>query len=296
MNVKKRNYCDSEIDNLLSLRASQLKLNELLKNKSIPNNIPIHLSLGHESIAVALNRLMKLQDKLSLTHRNCIYNLARTNSLEEVLKYYFQKETNSKSFMGSMNLAIPGTGILYSSSILGNNLSLSLGFAMNNKFRKNNGISIAVSGDGAIEEGAFWEYILFAKSHKLQTLLLIENNNYSLASSISQRRAEINVLEIASSLEIPFFKTSANDYLNLKDVLKNAIKTSISGPSIIEIDVTTFNRHAGPTPGWHNDTNIISLDNGLLLGDYSNDPIYNLKKTIGNKKYDFYKNKVLEVI
>ena len=70
----------------------------------------------------------------------------------------------------------------------------------------------------ALLKKVLWEYILFAKSHKLQTLLLIENNNYSLASSISQRRAEINVLEIASSLEIPFFKTSANDYLNLKDV------------------------------------------------------------------------------
>ena len=119
--------------------------------------------------------------------------------------------------------------------------------------------------------------MLTAKSHKLQTLLLIENNNYSLASSISQRRAEINVFEIASSLEIPFFKTSANDYLNLKDALKEAIKAAISGPSIIEIDVTTFNRHAGPTPGWPDDTNIISLENGLLLGDSSNDPIYNLK-------------------
>ena len=37
--------------------------------------IPIHLALGHETIAVSVDAVMQEQDALFLTHRNVHYNL-----------------------------------------------------------------------------------------------------------------------------------------------------------------------------------------------------------------------------
>ena len=57
--------------------------NELLKKGVF--KIPVHLALGHESIAVAVDNVMKENDSLFLTHRNIHYNLARMCSLKEEL-------------------------------------------------------------------------------------------------------------------------------------------------------------------------------------------------------------------
>ena len=61
-----------------------------------------------------------------------------------------------------MNLAMKNTNIIYSSSILGNNLAVGIGIAFNKKLKNNKGYVYVLSGDGAVEEGIFWESLLLA--------------------------------------------------------------------------------------------------------------------------------------
>ena len=130
------------IEQVLQVRLSQMLINEEYKNGKF--KIPIHLGFGHESISVAVSNIMKKNDELILSHRNASYNLARIKKLKPIIDEYLLKSSglmNSKT--GSMNLINPKLGIIYSSSILGNNFSVAVGVSMAQKIsNKNNSVAI----------------------------------------------------------------------------------------------------------------------------------------------------------
>ena len=61
---------ESIIYNLYKLRYGQLIINE--HNKSGNFSIPIHLAIGHEAIALAVDNNITKDDRLILSHRNMI--------------------------------------------------------------------------------------------------------------------------------------------------------------------------------------------------------------------------------
>src|SRR3989344_9143191 len=143
-------------EQILRLRFNQMIINEKYKNKEFV--IPIHLALGHEAIAVCVDTIMEDCDQFVLSHRNIHYNLAREKNLKcEIDEFLLKKEGLAKGQLGSMNLTNEKKGIMYASSILGNNLSVAAGLAFGKKVKKESGVVIVVTGDGAIEEGSFYE-------------------------------------------------------------------------------------------------------------------------------------------
>ena len=182
------NISDNDVlENILEVRIAQLLINEEYKEGKF--KIPIHLGFGHESISVAVSRIMQNDDKLILTHRNAAYNLARVRKLKPVLNEYLLKsEGMNGGKIGSMNLLNSELGVIYSSSILGNNFGVAVGVAMAERILDKSNITIILAGDGAIEEGSFHESLLMLKSLELSSLVIIENNEWSMSTRISERR------------------------------------------------------------------------------------------------------------
>ena len=277
---------------VLKLRLAQIIVNE--KYKAGKFKIPIHLALGHEAIAVAVNYVMEPNDLLLLSHRNIAYNLARLGSLKPIIDEYFLKPTgimNGK--MGSMNLINPKKGIVYSSSILGNNFAVAVGISMAQKIRKQNGLTIVLGGDGAIEEGSFHESLLMSKSLQSSILFIIENNEWSMSTCIYERRHSINLEKLTSAYDIKYEKLVGNDPYNYIENLTKLKKQALEDqtPICVEVAVTTLgdwklktpefpdgkfvNYHAGPTPS------IKIEDWPKPIKNSDEDPMYVL-----NKYYD----------
>jgi pyruvate dehydrogenase E1 component alpha subunit len=274
---------------ILRLRLAQMIINEEYKNGKF--KIPIHLDFGHESIAVALIHVMKDQDKLILSHRNVAYNLAREKSIKPILDEYFLKSTgimNGK--VGSMNLINPARGIIYSSSILGNNFSVGAGIALAQKMSDVNGITIILGGDGSIEEGSFHESLIMYKTLKLSVLIIIENNEWSMSTKINERRIPINISKLTESFQIRYVKLSGNDPFTYIKELEEIREYSLreKTPVCIEVTVNTLgdwrmktpeqpdgkliNYHAGPTPS-------VDLNNWPNpLRENEDDPVFVLTK------------------
>ena len=159
-------------EEVLKVRYGQLIINEHYKNKAF--KIPIHLALGHEAIAIAVKTVMQEDDCLALTHRNVHYNLAKTGLLKsEIDEYLLKEEGLASGRLGSMNLANEEEGVMYTSSILGNNLGVAAGLALASKV-KGDGLTIVITGDGAMEEGSFYETLLFLKSNNLSTIIIVD--------------------------------------------------------------------------------------------------------------------------
>ncbi len=250
---------------ILRLRLSQMIVNE--KYKAGAFKIPIHLALGHEAIAVAVDAVMGKNDLLVCSHRNMHYNLARTKALKPILdEYLLKKEGLAKAELGSMNLANPEKNLVYSSSILGNNLPVATGLALGQRVKQNNGLVIVESGDGAIEEGAFYESLLFMKSNLLAALVVVENNGWSMHTRIPERRSDIDLLKLTASLGADYKKLNGNDpyeYIEeLKTIKEHVLKNKT--PTVLEVDIHTLggwyvevgsnkegrfiHPHAGPLP------------------------------------------------
>ena len=288
---------------ILKNRMYQIWINQKYKEKKF--KIPIHLALGHEAIAIAINKVMSTKDNLILTHRNIAYNLARIGSLKPILnEYLLEKNGLMKGKLGSMNLINPNKGILYSSSILGNNFAVAIGVSLSHEMHRSEGITIVLGGDGSIEEGSFHESLLMLKSLNLSTLVIIENNEWSMSTRIHERRHPINLQKFCEAYDIKYVKLEGNNpfsYIEILESLReNSLKTK--SPICIEVMVTTLgdwtmetpdspngkfiNYHAGPTPG-------VDLSHGLLpIRKTNEDPIYVLEKIFERTELDQIKNQV----
>lgn len=283
---------NSLAENILRIRIGQMMVNENYKNGEF--KIPLHLAFGHETIAVAIDEIMDNEDKLILTHRNIAYNLARLGKLRPIMDEYFLKSTgldNAKS--GSMNLINPKHGLIYTSSILGNNFSVAVGVAMSQKIKHENGITIVLGGDGSLEEGSFHESILMFKSLNLSGLLVIENNEWSMATKISERRIPIDLETFAKSYDVRYIRLSGNDPLDYIQELKNLKEYSKKNNELvcIELMVNTLgdwtmtndqypdgkfiNYHAGPAP------TVDVKACPALIKENNSDPIFVLINLIG---------------
>lgn len=273
---------------LLRIRLSQFIVNEMYKKGAF--KIPIHLALGHEAIAVAVDSVMEPKDQLILSHRNIHYNLARVDSLKaEIDEYLLREEGLAHGYLGSMNLINEARGIVYSSSILGNNLAVAAGFAIAKSIKKDEGVVFVVTGDGAMEEGSFYESLIFEKSNSLPVVTIIENNQWSLATRIEERRCHIDIQKLTESLGIPFEQFSSNDsceYIERLLALR-LIALSQKTPMCIEVSLSTLgswrqknaeypegkfiNYHAGPSPS------ITEQEDPYLIRS-SEDPVFAMEK------------------
>ena len=243
---------------ILRIRLSQLIINEKYKSGSF--RVPIHLALGHEAIAVAADIVLGKQDALILPHRNIHYNLARAKSLRPIVDEFLLKETGlANGKLGSMNLANPDARILYASSILGNNLGVAAGTALANKVSETGDVTWVVTGDGGMEEGAFYEALQFCAAHGLRLLILVENNEWSLATHIMERRCPVDLERIASAFGVPYARLEGNvpqAYAQKLGELRAGVMQH-SMPAVVEVIVKTLG-------GWH------VLDEGATAPRYIN--------------------------
>ncbi len=272
---------------MMQLRLWQHYLNELLKQKAF--KIPVHLGFGTEALVTAIDENMGADDELVLTHRNSVFNMARAESLRAILDEYNLQETGfCGGALGSMNLANSGGGISYSSSILGNNLSVACGLAFARSLRSCSGVVWGVTGDGAMEEGGFYEALVFARSHRLRVVFILDNNDYSMASKISERRCDIRVGSLCDAVGIPFFQLRDNNleaYVQTLGDVRNSVLED-SNPVCVEFSTSLLNQHAGPTPGWPTDPLRIDISDGLVIGTAEEDPIAVLKESIGVEHFN----------
>lgn len=276
---------------ILKARFAQLVVNEHLKSKRFA--IPVHLALGHEAFSEAVAASMQSSDKLLCSHRNIHYQFARGATLFEILEEFKLSEKGlAKGKGGSMNLANPAGSIVYTSSILGNNLCVATGVALSKRIKQEEGVVLVVTGDGGMEEGTFYETLENARSMDLPLMILVENNHWSLATRIEERRKPISLDQLASSLGARYTFLEGNDPITYCDALM-AVRARVQlrrTPEVVEVKLTTLgdwrlqtdafpdgkfvNYHAGSAPK-------VSLDKGLILTSDASDPVYLIKENLG---------------
>jgi TPP-dependent pyruvate/acetoin dehydrogenase alpha subunit len=257
----------------LRLRLSMMRINDLIKQKAF--QVPVHLAFGHEAIAVAVADVMGEDDRLLLTHRNIHYNIARNPHLRgEIDEYRLLESGLGGGRFGAMNLTNPARGIVYTSSILGNCLPVAAGVSKGLAMHGRAAATIAVTGDGGMEEGAFYEALMLVCSLSLPVVFLVENNHWSMYTRIEERRCPVDLHHVATAFAVPYCRLSGGDPVTYRERLQTMRAAAVARrrPCIIEVVLSTLGDYWLEEPG--RERRYINYHHGPVASlSYSNDPI-----------------------
>ncbi len=210
---------------------------------------PIHLSIGQEAPSVAVSSLLTTEDHIFSTHRCHAHYLSKGGSLERMLAELFGKGTGCNGGKGgSMHLVDPEVGMMGASALVGGTIPIGVGSALAFKKAGIKNIAVVYLGDGATEEGVFYESLNFAALHKLPVLFLVENNTYATYSPQSARQATSEIYKRGEPFQIPGIRVAGNSVQEIYLAAKKLITRMRSGegPAILECLTYRFRDHVGP--------------------------------------------------
>ena len=252
-------YAELTLDGLTPETANKLyyqmlrlrRIEEALHAEYHPANemrCPIHFCIGQEAIPAALSQCLLPDDFLFSHHRSHGYYFAKGSPLRELFAELYGRETGANGGKaGSQDISHTDTNF-FSGAILAGSIVIGTGVAFGLKLRGSTQVSVCGFGEGATDEGTFWEAVNFAASQKLPILFLIENNRYSTASDQLKRNAVDNICDRVKPFGVRSQKIFGNDcplayrtIMGELDRLRNG-----DGPSLLEAYTFRWNSHVGP--------------------------------------------------
>ena len=257
---------------------------------------PTHLSIGQEAIAVGVCANLTSQDQVLSTHRAHAHYLAKGGCLNSMMAEIYGKASGcSKGMGGSMHLIDTSVGFMGSTAIVGNTIPVAVGLALEKKLTRKKSIACVFFGDGATEEGAFYESVNFAIIHSLPILFICENNLYSVYSGLEVRQpVNRKIYKMVRAMGISAQHGNGNDVEEVTRKVKHA-KTMIlksGGPQFLEFDTYRWREHCGP----NFDNNIGYREESEFLKWKKKDPLKNFYSENSQKYIDRKIDKISQEI
>ena len=257
---------------------------------------PTHLSIGQEAIAVGVCANLTSQDQVLSTHRAHAHYLAKGGCLNSMMAEIYGKASGcSKGMGGSMHLIDTSVGFMGSTAIVGNTIPVAVGLALEKKLTRKKSIACVFFGDGATEEGAFYESVNFAIIHSLPILFICENNLYSVYSGLEVRQpVDRKIYKMVRAMGISAQHGNGNDVEEVARKVKHA-KTMIlksGGPQFLEFDTYRWREHCGP----NFDNNIGYREESEFLKWKKKDPLKNFYSENSQKYIDRKIDKISQEI
>jgi len=173
---------------------------------------PMHMSMGQEAIAVGVCHALKAEDQVFGTYRSHAIYLAKTLNTDDFFAEMYGKDVALlKGKGGSMHMCAPDRGFMGTSAIVGSIIPVAVGAAFANKQRSTGRVVAVFFGDGAIDEGAFWESLNVACLMKLPVLLVCEDNGFAVHTPGSKRHGYASITKIVAQFNCSVIEDNTTD-------------------------------------------------------------------------------------
>jgi len=234
---------------------------------------PTHLCVGQEAVPAAVGIALREDDLMVSAHRAHGHYLAKGGDLKAMLAEIYGKVTGcSRGKGGSMHLVDRRVGFMGSTAIVGGTIPVGVGLGLSIKLNQTDQISCIFLGDGATEEGVFYESVNFAVLKQLPVLFVCENNLYSVYSPLRVRQPTgRSIFRMVEGLGCCSDSGDGNNALEVYDKVNSASKRIRAGrgPQFLEFATYRWLEHCGPN--YDNDIGYRTEDEFLAWKD--RDPI-----------------------
>ncbi|MDP2967477.1 MAG: thiamine pyrophosphate-dependent dehydrogenase E1 component subunit alpha, partial [bacterium] len=204
---------------MLLIRRFEERVGDLVVQGAIKT--PCHLTIGQEAIATGVCSALNKQDYIFGNHRSHGHYIAKGGDIKLLMAEIFCKATGcSKGKGGSMHVIAPEVGLLGTPPIVAASIPIAVGAALSSTLKGENNVAVSFFGDGATNEGVFYESLNFASLKKLPVIFVCENNLYSTHMPIEKILANTNIAKKAESFNMPGIQIDGNDATEVYETTK----------------------------------------------------------------------------
>ena len=233
------------------IREVEEKIREIYPTDKIKS--PVHLSIGHEQIAVGVCHHLSSTDNVFGYYRSHAIYLAKGGDLCAMMAELYGKSTGcARGWGGSMHLVDTSQGINSTTAIVASSVPNAVGYAYAQKLRKTDDIVVSFFGDGATEEGVVWESVNFAALHHLPVIFVCENNGLAIHTRQEDRQAEPNISERARAFGCRTLDLTTTNVAAIANAMERVIHNTREGrgPYFVELETARWMEHVGPGEDW----------------------------------------------
>ncbi|MEM9067272.1 MAG: thiamine pyrophosphate-dependent dehydrogenase E1 component subunit alpha [Myxococcota bacterium] len=194
-------------------------------------------STGQEATPIVTGHCLREEDWVFPALREASIMLVRGFSLESWLaQIYGNAGDVMKGRMQPMHMAARAVNQVSWSSCLGPQLPQAVGCAWAMKIKKQPGIAVTFTGDGATSEPDFHAAMNFAGVYSPPVVIICQNNHWAISVPSSQQTASKTFAVKAYAYGIPGIRVDGNDALALHAVINQACERARrgEGPTFIE--------------------------------------------------------------
>ncbi|MBT3334073.1 MAG: thiamine pyrophosphate-dependent dehydrogenase E1 component subunit alpha, partial [Rhodospirillaceae bacterium] len=210
---------------------------------------PVHLSIGQEAIPVGVCDILRADDYVAGTYRGHALYLANGGNLNAFMAELYGKIDGCAAGKGgSMHLVDSEHYMIGSSGVVATNIPIALGHALKLKREGKGRIVVCFFGDGATEEGVFYESLNFASLQKLPVLFICENNALAVHTPIERRWAHMDICHRVAGFGIPTHRLDDQNIFNIRSIAEGSAMSirAGQGPAFMECPTYRWRSHVGP--------------------------------------------------
>ena len=219
----------------------------------------VHLYNGQEAVSTGVILSMRPgEDFVSSTYRDHVHALSAGVPAKQVMAELFGKATGcSKGRGGSMHMFSAEHNLLGGYAFVAEGIPVAAGAAFQTKYRrevlkdpKADQVTACFFGDGAANNGQFFETLNMAALWKLPIIFVVENNKWAIGMSHERATSQPEIYKKASVFNMVGVEVDGMDVLAVRAVAQEAVARARAGegPTLIEALTYRFRGHSLADP------------------------------------------------
>jgi pyruvate dehydrogenase E1 component alpha subunit len=219
----------------------------------------VHLYNGQEAVSSGVIKAMRPdEDFVCSTYRDHVHALSAGVPAKEVMAELFGKATGcSKGRGGSMHMFSAPHRLLGGYAFVAEGIPVATGAAFQSKYRREalkdesaDQVTACFFGDGACNNGQFFECLNMAALWKLPILYVVENNKWAIGMAHERATSVPEIYQKASAFGMTGIEVDGMDVMAVYTVAKEAIARARAGegPTLIEALTYRFRGHSLADP------------------------------------------------
>lgn len=211
----------------------------------------VHLYNGQEAVSTGVIKALKPTDYVCSTYRDHVHALSTGIPPRAVMAELFGKATGcSKGRGGSMHLFSAEHNFLGGYAFVAEGIPVATGAAFSAKYRGTDQVTACFFGDGACNNGQFYECLNMAALWKLPIVYVVENNFWAIGMAHERATSDTDIYRKGPAFGIPGYQVDGMDVLAVREAAQQAIARARAGegPTLLECITYRFRGHSLADP------------------------------------------------
>jgi pyruvate dehydrogenase E1 component alpha subunit len=218
----------------------------------------VHLYNGQEGVSSGVIKALRSDDYVCSTYRDHVHALSAGVPARQVMAELFGKATGcSKGRGGSMHLFSAEHRLLGGYAFVAEGIPVATGAAFQSKYRHDalgdasaDQVTACFFGDGAANNGQFFECLNMAALWKLPILYVVENNKWAIGMAHERATSSPEIYKKAEAFGMVGVEVDGMDVLAVRAVAQEAVARARAGegPTLIEALTYRFRGHSLADP------------------------------------------------